>query len=473
MNSLPDTARPNVLFIISDHHRWDYLGCEGAPIYTPNLDALSSRGTLVDGMYSTSPLCVPQRIAITSGRYPMNTGCYSNRHPVDPSIPTFLHGLQNAGVHTALIGKLHHHVHARNADFVAHEPDVHRLGYDFVHETSGKMGVGGIACECRYAEFLRSRGILEEYREWTGRWGEKGTASPHEAWKWPDVPTQDAYIADKGCEFLQNVDAAQPFYLHLGFVGPHPPFDAPSQFREPYENIEPPLDGDKPRNAQAWRAFAACISEVDYHVGRVLQTLQERGLSDNTIIIYTSDHGDNAGDMGRWGKVNFYEGSVHVPLLAVGPGVPSRRVRALCELIDIGQTACDFQGAQSHRLDQGRSLKPLFTGATDQHRPDVFTEMGSDKMLFDGQWKLMYGDITRDTRRELNGPPMNGPAFGRPVTLPPDKISLFDLQSDPHEANNLADDPAHAAKLNEMKEKLLQRLIANLQAREEGEGSVL
>lgn len=485
---------PNVIFIISDHHRFDYLGCEGADfIHTPNLDQLAARGTRLSSMYSTTPLCVPQRIAITAGRYPHNTGCFTNRHPVDPSIPTFLHQLRAAGVHTAMIGKFHHHVHVLDADFIGHEEDLHQLGYDMVHETSGKQGVSSIRCHCRFAEFLQEQGLLESYREWTGTWGNKRAVN--EPWPFAEDTTQDAYIARKAIEFLEKAPQNQPFYLHLGFVGPHPQFDAPERFREPYRQVEPPApvgwippeesaernppqmsgrfrDNLEERN-KTWRAFAACITEVDHYVGEVLKALETRGLAENTLVFYTSDHGEMIGDHGRGGKAVFYEPSVHVPFIAAGPGIPSgRKVEALAELLDIGRTACDFQGAEPHNLDQGFSMRPVLCGEQNSGRETVFAEMGSDKMLYDGHYKLLYGDLLRDTRTHYRGPPFNGPAFGRPVNLPPDRIALFDLIEDPHELNNLADDPAHADLLAKMKTKLLDRLICSMQAGPEDSGSV-
>lgn len=474
---------PNVVFIISDHHRWDYMGCAGSSfVHTPNLDGLASRGTLVERTYSTAPLCVPQRISLTAGRYCMNTGCFTNRHPVDPTIPTFLHSLQRRGARTAMIGKLHHHVHVFDDDFTKHEPDIHRLGYDLVHETSGKTGATGrkggvIPCENQYTKFLRSIGLLEEYRAWTGRFGANdGISRPYEPWRWDADTTEDAYLAQEACRFLRRVPRDRPFYLHLGLAGPHPPFDAPEKFRRFYgaDAEPPPAIGETRRDREAWLAYAACVTEVDEKVGHVLTALEREGLANNTVVLYTSDHGDVADDHGRWGKGNFYEGSVRVPFVAAGRGIPAgRRVKAMAELIDVGSTVCDFMGSHSHHFDQGRSLEPLLTGRNEEHREDVYSELGSDKMLFDGRYKLMYGDFTRDTRGEFNAPPMNGPAFGRPVTLPPDKISLYDLREDPSEENNLAEDLARSALLTEMKEKLLLRFIRNTQTILEDPGSVL
>ena len=463
--------------MISDHHRWDYLGAmDQVLVQTPSLDGLAQRGTLLTGMHSTTPLCVPQRIAISSGRYPMNSHRYTNRQAVDPSMPTFLQSLRRAGVQTAMIGKFHHHVHTYDADFLSHEPDVHQLGYDYVHETSGKQGVGTVGCECQYSMYLRRLGILKQFREWTGRWDQIPPKSkPNESWPWEWDTTQDAYIGKRGCEFLQGVRRDRPFFLHLGFVGPHPPFDAPDRYREAYASIDPPAANDGSlRDVDSWRAYSACISEVDFWVGEVLRTLQSQGLDDETAVFYTSDHGDEAGDHGRWGKGTFYEGSVRVPFLAAGPGIPrKRRVEALAELIDLGRTVCDLFGCDSHDLDQGVSLVRVLQGSRADHRPDVFAEMGSDKMLFDGRYKVMYCNLTKDRRTQLQEPPINGPAFGRSVNLPPDIISVYDLVADPSERNDLAEDPAHAELVDRLRERLLNRIIVSMQSARESPGSVL
>jgi arylsulfatase A-like enzyme len=478
--------KPNVILITSDHHRWDYMGCAGAVgVQTPNLDLLAARGTLITRTYCNAPLCVPSRIAITSGRYPMNTGCFTNRHPIHPHTPTFLHALRGNGYHTAMIGKLHHHVHVWDGDFIAHEADIHQLGFEHVHETSGKMGSGSIGCECQYTRFLREQGLLEAYRSWTGRFRQgNATMLPNEAWPWDQKYTQDAYIARKASEFLLQVSPDKPFYLHLGFVGPHDPYDAPQSYRNLYDNEDSdatlehipaaPLTDVQRMEYDKLLAYKACITEVDSQIGRVLDTLKASGLQDDTVILYTSDHGDNAGDHGMWGKINLYEGSVHVPFIAAGPGIGQGVVSdAIVELIDIGQTVCNFTGCESHHYDQGKSMMPLLLGTTQQHREDAFCEMGSDKMLYDGRYKLMYGDLTRDTRTELQAAPYHGPAFGRPVNLPPDRISLYDLLGDPYEQRNLADDPVYHEILAEMKEKLLIRLLCNMQAVPDDVGSVL
>jgi arylsulfatase len=197
-------------------------------------------------------------------------------------------------------------------------------------------------------------------------------------------------------------------------------------------------------------------------------------MADDTLVIYTSDHGDLAGDHDTWGKVYLYEPSVHVPFIVRGPGVRrGARSAALVELIDVGATVCDAMRVPTHHWDQGRTLMPLLRGECDQHRTTIYAEMGSDKMLFDGRYKLLYGNLKADRRTHYQQPPYHGPAFGRPVNLPPDRIALYDLVADPAEQFNLAEQPECAQLVNVMQTKLLNRLIENMQAAPEDAGSVL
>ena len=441
------------------------MGCAGADfMYTPNLDRLAASGTRLSRMYSTTPVCVPQRIAWTTGRYPTNTGCYGNAHPIsDPGVPSYVRNLQESGVTTALIGKFHNHANYDDADFVAHARDLHRLGYEHVCETSGKINAGHHRIRCRFTEFLEGMGMFAAYREWVeNELSQYSKVMPSGAWPWSEEYSQDGFIASKAGEYLSSVSVDRPFYLHLGFVGPHPQFDAHERYRTHYAEVSPPIAvGPNPvrRVDEWWRAYCACITEVDIGIGRVVEALKRRNLLDDTVILYTSDHGEFAGDHGLWGKADFLEPAVHVPFIASGCGIAAGHTSdALAELVDVGRTVADLMGAKPHHIDQGRSLKPVLSGRKQKHRDDCFAEMGPNKMLFDGQYKLLFGSnrttIPDDWPDELM-------ASEAP-------ICLFDLLEDPNEPRNLAGDPSHHDTLSMMKEMLLRRMIANLQSRPSG-----
>ena len=433
-------------------------------MHTPNLDRLAARGTRLSRIYSTTPVCVPQRVTWTTGRYPMNTGCYGNAHPISgPDVPSFVRNLQESVVATALIGKFHNHANYDFADFIAHEGDLHRLGYDYVCETSGKINAGHHRIRCRFTEFLEGMGLFAAYREWIEKeLSQYSRVMPSGAWPWNEEHSQDGFIAGKAVEYVRPISVERPFYLHLGFVGPHPQFDAHERYRTHYAEVSPPIPlGPDPtrRVVEWWRAYCACITEVDSGIGRVIEALEERDLLDDTVILYTSDHGEYAGDHGRWGKGDFHEPGVHVPFIASGPGIAAGHTSdVLAELIDAGRTVVDLMGVEPHHLDQGRSLKPVLSGRKQSHREDYFAEMGPHKMLFDGRYKLLFGSIRTTIPDDCPDELM---ASGAPVCL-------FDLVEDADETRNLAGDPSHHDTLRMMKEKLLQRIIANLQSRPSG-----
>ena len=200
------------------------------------------------------------------------------------------------------------------------------------------------------------------------------------------------------------------------------------------------------------------ISQIDYHVGRIMDCVGERVGLENTVFIFTADHGEMAGDHGRFGKTCFFDPSVRVPLLLCGPGIAGDRVSpALVELIDIGRTVCDLCGVEPHAFDQGRGLVPVLQGRCDSHRDTVYVEMGCDRMLFDGHHKLMWGDPALDTRQ------LGRLHVDKPVDIAPSPARLYDMESDPMELADLAGSESEL--LHAMMEKLLIRANQNVQAR--------
>jgi len=475
--------RPNLVFILSDQHRYDFLGCDpthpDGPAITPHLDGLAAGGTLLLGMHSTSPLCMPQRASLAAGRYCFNTGCFTNRHELPEETPTFAGQLQAAGYATAAIGKLHHRIHGFGHDFVRDEAQLRRLGWDTLHQVAGKTAAGQMEVACNYTRFLEAEGLLETYRQDYGalRGRRPGRSRPWEAspTPLPEEATQDGYVTRKAVVWLANQPAERPYFLYVGLVGPHPPLDPLPHYAALYnpERMPPPLPGERElacstRQAQEMRAaYCALISQVDAGVGQLLAAVDRRPDAGNTLVLYSSDHGEMAGDHGLWQKSNFYQASLRVPFIARGPGIPAgRRVTTLAELIDIGKTLCDFGAAPPHHWDQGQSMKPVLTGETEAHRADAFAEMGCDKFFRTERHVLMYGDPTRSPRD------LGSPSFGKSVSLPPSPPRLFDLLTDPDQQRDLSEDAPSADLLAEMKERLLVRLITSMQARPDTPGGV-
>ena len=464
-------TQPNVVLIMADQHRWDFVGYQDAgATHTPRLDQIAAQGALFRSAYCTSPLCCPSRAAIASGRYGMNSGCFTNLHQLPPGTPGFVQQFRQAGYRTCAIGKTHMEIHAYDSDLLSagHRELMDSLGWDETCEISGN-GMLATGIRCAYSEFLRESGRLDEVLGFYDHWpyfmdvGKKGDPSffAHE-WTLPDELQETAFVGNRAVEWIQKHGAAAPFLLHVGFAAPHSPIEPHPAFMDAYRGSDETAPWGNPAPPD-WlpdgrRGYRAMISQVDHHVGRIRDCLAERGLLENTIIVYTADHGEMAGDHAAFGKTCFYEASMRVPLVISGRGVaPHQESDALVEIIDVGKTLCDLCGVEAHALDQGLSLASLLSGSSRAHRDTVYGEMGCDRMIRDGRYKLMWGDPRADTRK------LGRLHLDKPVAIPPSPPRLYDLQRDPHELCDLADDPAHHGLLLEMLAKLLTRINENTQ----------
>jgi len=463
---------PNVVFIIADQHRWDFVGYEDGVTVTPNLDALAARGAVFRGAHCTSPLCCPSRAAIASGRYGTSTGSFTNLHQLPPGTPGFVGQLRSAGYRTAAVGKTHMEIHAYDSDLTAepHREFMDSLGWDEVCEVSGN-GMLKTGIRCAYSEHLREAGrfdeVLEFYRRWhyfmdKGRGGDPGF-HPHE---WPLEPElqETEFIGRRAAEWLAAYAGAGPYFLHVGFAAPHSPVEPAPGFLDIYRDRDepPPAACEAPpeHTAAGRRGYRAMISQIDHWVGEIARAVADRGELERTVFVYTADHGEMAGDHGRVGKCVFFDPSVRVPLVVAGPGVRGGTDSdALVEIIDLGATVNELCGVRAHELDQGRSLAPLLSGASDSHRETVYAEMGCDRMLYDGRHKLMWGDPASDTRE------LGRLHLDKPVDIPPSPARLYDMEADALEERDLADDGSSRHVLEEMKEKLLLRMNENTEAR--------
>ncbi len=467
--------RPNIIFIIDDQHRWDFMGYErsNGVTLTPNLDALARGGAVFRSAYCTSPLCSPSRAAIALGRYGMNSGSYTNLHEPPPGSPTFVSQLRKAGYRTCAVGKTHMEIHAYDSDLCSesHRTYMDSLGWDQVIEYAGNdMFRTGI--RDAFERQLREKGVLAEilrfYRQWLYFMdgGAKGD-DPFTVHEWPLVESLHGttFAADCALEWLDGLEKAAPSFLHIGFSAPHSPIDPPPRYMALYGEVPetPPWGcGDdasrQERMSLARKGYRALISQIDAEVGRVVKHGRERGELDRTIFVFTSDHGEMAGDHGLTGKTCFFDASVRVPLIFSGLGIKKGvDTTALVELVDIGSTLCDLAGVKPHHLDQGRSLVPLLTGLVSRHRENVYCEMGCDRMLFDGRYKLMRGDPLADQRR------LGRLHLDKPANIPASPARLYDLLEDPHETHDVFEELSHREIRMNMLEKLLDRINENIQ----------
>ena len=463
--------QPNVVFVIADQHRWDFMGhgANGAT-HTPTLDEMGAQGAVFRRAYTTAPLCSPAREAIHCGRYGMNSGCFTNLHELPPGAPSFVQQFRQAGYRTCAVGKTHMEIHAYDSDLCSdeHLAFMDSLGWDEAYEISGN-GMMKTGINCAYVEFLEERGkfadVLRYYEHWTYFMDKevKGDSpwTPHE-FPLDEELQETAFVGNRAVEWLQQRDRSQPFLLHVGFAGPHSPIEPFPAYMDLYRDAEETMpwgvDAPNPARLAARRGYRAMVTQIDAYVGRLRACLAEQGELENTVFVYTADHGEMAGDHGRTGKTCFFDGSVRVPFIVAGPGVkPGVDTDALVEVIDVGKTLCELAGVEPHALDQGKGLARVLSGEADSHRDTVYSEMGCDRMLFDGRHKLMRGDPKLDTRK------LGRLHLDKPVDVPASPCRLYDTETDPHELNDLASAPGHRDTLTMMQAKLLDRINENTQ----------
>lgn len=382
--------KPNIILILTDHFRRDALH----PELTPNLMRLAKQGTRFVNAYSASPLCQPARNCIITGMHASDNGiCGNQQPPIGEELrrDTFMQHLRAAGYTTALVGK-HHYIDRFGIGMDVTEDDGQLRGYGFdsVFQVvdDGENGHN----DDEYTRYLASERRLDEFRTMLAA---GPPVHPFE----PDA-SADGFIGVNGIRFVEEYDGEQPFYLNLSFVGPHPPFWHPGEETpEPGSVLKPPKEAGDVESVNRRRAhYLAKCALIDDYVGRLVETLETKGILDDTVIVFTSDHGDMLGDRGVWDKRYFYEESVGIPLfIAGGPIQGEQRMcgarvsKALVSHLDIYPTMLDLAGiaAERDRKRPGASLLRLLDETVPGH-PHVIAELATAMMIRTGNWKLVY-----------------------------------------------------------------------------------
>ncbi len=477
---------PNVVLVMADQHRADVLGAAGdAGALTPNLDRLAAEGVRFSRTSCQGPLCMPARASFLTERYVRDHGVYTNWEAVAPGSPTYLHALRDAGYHTVQLGKAHltREEMADGAHVRDFEPQMRERGFAEVHETGDKFGVSGNP----YTDHLESLGILATYaqhirdRAYQGE-SESGRGATKRIPMWDATPSPlppDAYIdtwhGELASRWIAGYDRDEPFFAFVGFPGPHDPWDAPAVARERYADVDvsmpvttrrPDVDGtgrygrllgaflglsdtdtmtdDAIRAMRV--AYAANVSVIDDAVGRIIATLDERGMLDDTWIIYTSDHGEMGGNHGMMSKCVLYEPAVRVPLLVRPPGgaaagVAGRVVDDLVEHVDVPATVRAIAGAAAVPGGDGRSLLGYVEGDDPVAREVSISENWGFASFETPTHKLVVDEDALEP------------------------CQLFDLTDDPAEDVNLVADPQAKAVVEEMMARHVRPFLATAPAR--------
>jgi len=445
-----DPSRPNLLFIMSDQHRHDYFGAAGSPtVNTPSLNRLADRGVRFTQCTTNCPVCAPARIGLASGLQPARVGSLDNSSFLPRSTPTYYQRLRDAGYRVGCVGKLDlakpDHYNGRYGD----RPCVFGWGFTHPEECEGKMHAGSSPTPIGpYTHYLQDRGLLQAFHEDYRARSAEGWSRACRDSVLPTDAFEDAYIGRRAAEWIDAVPDDFPWHYFVSFVGPHDPFDPPTEYADRYRGAEmPPAIHDgmsgKPRWVQertrgltpdevtaTRRQYCGAIELIDDQIGRILEALDRRGMADNTVVVYSSDHGEMLGDHGLYTKSLAYEGSLRIPLVAAGPGIGGGRAcDAPVELIDVNATLCDLAGLEAQQGIDARSFAPVLRGDTSEHRTEGVSAIRQFRCIRTQKHKLIqnYNDVPE----------------------------LYDLRDDPHELENIASD--HPQTVRSLSQRLSQR----------------
>ncbi len=424
-------SKPHILFFLSDQHSPHVAGCYGdAYVHTPTLDRLAREGVRFDACYCDNPLCVPSRMAMLTGQCGHRLQIWTNNDSLDSTVPTLAHGMAIAGYRTVLTGRMH---------FVG--GDQH---HGFEERVVGDVTSGYV-------------GMNRAEHRFRGYYGDLSCVGEGNSF---DL-CYDTTVAMEACRIIRDHEVSgdpRPLFLMVSFYSPHDPYVMPADRLAPYLDCDDePVDAapetlpsysqkrlqnfgwDADTRRRARAAYRAKTQFVDELMEKVVVAWRESPLAENTVTVYTSDHGDLQGEHGLWAKGSYYEGSARVPLLLSAPGrlEAGRVVDRPLSLIDLGPTLLDLAGAPPLPQASGRSVWPALQGDTNAWPECVYSEQAkpaadeASRMVRQGPWKYIH----------YTG----------------NEAELYHLDDDPNECRNLAEDPQHA----DTRRRLHERLFAD------------
>lgn len=497
--------RPNILLITSDQQHWDTIGLHNSEVKTPNLDRLAQRGCLFDRAYCPNPTCTPTRASIITGQHPSEHGAYSLGTKLMEDHVTLGDVLSDAGYQTTLVGKAHFQQLRSTDDFPSLEsyPLLRDLDfwrnhkdrfYGFNHVELARNHADESHAGQHYAIWMEENGLTDWKRHFQNRWheyefGEKPTPAQSLKWSLPEAYHTNSWIADRSNALLADyAKEKKPFFLWSSFFDPHPPYLVPEPWDTMYDPTQvavptlapnehdrnPPHFGktqevnpdfsdweekggnqmhgchshlhDRAELAKEIAVYYGMISCMDKYIGRILDQLDHLGLTENTLIVFTSDHGHFFGQHGLIAKGPFhYEDLIKVPFVASWPGkiVANSRSSAIQSLVDLAPTFLSATGTPVPAFMTGVDQSAAWAGQCQAPRTHAVIENRHQpttihvKTFVDARYKLTtYFQQT----------------YGE----------LFDLTEDPDELNNLWDDPASQT----LKGSLMMRLLHSEMSKE-------
>jgi arylsulfatase A-like enzyme len=415
---------PNVIVFFTDQQRWDSVGAHGNPMdMTPNFDRLAREGTFVKNSFTCQPVCGPARSALQTGLYPTTTGCFRNSIPLPAGQRTLAHHFRDAGYDTAYIGKWH---------LAADEPVPLEQRGGYQHWlASNILEFTSYSYDCVLSDGDNKRVKLPGYRV-------------------------DA-LTDAAIRYIDQ-ERDKPFYLFLSFLEPHHQnqqdnYPAPIGYEDrlrPRIKLPADLDALGGTSAEHYPGYIGMIQKLDEAFGRLLDALHTLGLNDDTIVLFSSDHGCHFKTRNAEYKRSCHESSIRVPTVFRGPGLDGRGAfEGMTSLIDLPPTLLDAAGIPVPAEMQGRSILPRLDMPPDPD-DDVFIQVSEDhvgRALRTRRWKY-----------EVSVP--DGDGWNQMDSTRYREFHLYDLDSDPHELDDLVTSPAHADVRATLRQRLLNRIGA-------------
>lgn len=412
--------RPNILFLFPDQLRYDWIGGDPKiPVRTPHLDSLAARGVRFTKTIVASPLCAPSRACLASGKeYP--AGGVRNNHVDYPlSQTTYYSLLRESGYHVAGCGKID--LHKATLDWgLDGKRSLHEWGFSDGIDNAGKMDAihsGAVTPKDPYMAYLHAKDLAAEHVADMRKRQKLGYPATFPT-PLPETAYCDNWVANNAFTLMRRFPKNTPWHLVVNFTGPHNPEDITRRmdsicrgrtFPQPNRSTQ----YDAATHNAIRQNYSAMVENIDRLVGELIAEVERRGELQNTLIVFSSDHGEMLGDHNRWGKTLPYHASAAVPLIVAGPGVEHGvRSEALVSIMDLAGTYLDYAGVQRPNDMDSRSIRPVLEGKAKTHREVAYSGLERWRMVWDGRYKLIRG---------FEPEPM-----------------LFDLKHDPYENENVA-----------------------------------
>ncbi len=441
------SRRPNILFIFPDQLRFDWTGLNPeSGVRTPNLNQLAARGVSFKQAVVASPLCAPSRACLASGKEYDRCGVVNNSVDYPMEQRTYYRLLRDSGYHVTCCGKVDL---AKKSNNQGLDGKLHLADWGFSDgvNNAGKHDAmkGKVTPYDPYMTYLQKRQLMhvhvEDFEKRKGYTDTFPTALPDDAYC-------DNWLAQNGIDLIKASPKDKPWHLMVNFTGPHPPMDITASMEKQCRALKLPA----PNHSSEYNAathqlirqnYSAMIENVDRWLGIYIDLLKSRGEYDNTIIVFSSDHGEMLGDHNMWGKNKPLQASVGVPLVVAGPGVAKGvSSDALVSVMDLAATYLDYAGVSRPSDMDSRSFRGLLEGRTKTHRTHLLSGLNEWRMVSDGRYKLVRGFAMEDS---------------------PEKELLFDRKNDPRENDNLAKrKPEEVARLAKLLKPATSRKLATL-----------